>query len=123
MFYRPGDLRGRASFYRDEAASQRVSDHCFIGEIQREQYRGNVGDNATDGARDIFHFHETKEEYFGMNITNSFSRLTSLVLNAWSLVRLFLVENVLEEGPPFWFLVSHDIFLMVIGLTALREFE
>lgn len=41
-----------------------------------EQYR----DNGTDELRDIFHFDETKEEYFGTNIQDSFSpEPTSLV--------------------------------------------
>ena len=68
-----------ASFYPSWAGRRHLKEFLITVLLVRssgEQYR----DNATDETRDIFHFDETKEEYFGTNIHYSFSpEPTSLV--------------------------------------------
>ena len=52
-----------------------------------EQYR----DNATNELRDIFHFDETKEEYFGTNIHQQLLTGPNLIS---SLIDAYLVQNI-----------------------------
>ena len=52
-----------------------------------EQYR----DNGTDELRDIFHFDETKEEYFGTNIHQQLLTGPNLIS---SLIDAYLVQNI-----------------------------
>ena len=48
-------------------------------------------DNATNELRDIFHFDETKEEYFGTNIHQQLLTGPNLIS---SLIDAYLVQNI-----------------------------
>ena len=63
-----------------------------------EQYR----DNATNELRDIFHFDETKEEYFGTNIHQQLLTGPNLIS---SLIDAYLVQNI-----PILFFAGLEIF-------------
>ena len=73
--YLPSHLQhGTAAFYPSEAGSGKRHLKEFLITVLLVRSSGEqYPDNATNELRDIFHFDETKEEYFGTNIQNSFS--------------------------------------------------
>ena len=118
VIFLPHLLVGAAAFYPTGAGrgwGRHLKEFLITVLLVRssgEQYP----DNATNELRDIFHFDETKEEYFGTNIQYSFSPIpTSLVL--------WWMHSSQCFGPIFCkskniFYFSHDVFLMVIELPA-----